>query len=163
MKIPGVIASLRAIACPPIKCRTRNPKRMGELAEAAFLLKAETLGFGLAKPWGDSERYDFILDSGSRLWRVQLKCTAALHWRGYEVQPIYSVYGKGKAVYTEDDIDALVVYILPRDIWYVLPVEDFTPCRSLRFFPDFECNRARWEKYRDAWHLLRTRDLKLET
>jgi len=53
--------------------RRKNPKRAGELSEAAFLWKAESLGFGVVKPWGDSERYDFILDSGGRLWRVQLK------------------------------------------------------------------------------------------
>jgi hypothetical protein len=35
------------------------------------LHKAAALGFGVAKPYGDSERYDFILDSGERLWRVQ--------------------------------------------------------------------------------------------
>jgi PD-(D/E)XK endonuclease len=62
----------------PRKPVHRNTKRTGELSEAAFLLKAETLGFHLAKPWGDSERYDFILDTGSRLWRVQLKCTQVL-------------------------------------------------------------------------------------
>ena len=38
-------------------------KRRGELAELAFTLKAASLGFGVAKPYGDSERYDFILDS----------------------------------------------------------------------------------------------------
>src|SRR6185312_13648485 len=43
--------------------RLDNTKRKGELSEAAFLLKAASLGFGVAKPWGDSERYDFILDS----------------------------------------------------------------------------------------------------
>ena len=42
--------------------RLDNTKRKGELSEAAFLLKAASLGFGVAKPWGDSERYDFILD-----------------------------------------------------------------------------------------------------
>ena len=37
-------------------------KRRGELAELAFLYKAANLGYGVAKPYGDSERYDFILD-----------------------------------------------------------------------------------------------------
>jgi PD-(D/E)XK endonuclease len=66
----------------------RNPKRRGELAEAAFLLKVQSMGFRMARPWGDSDRYDFILDSGGRLWQVQLKSTQVLHSRGYEVQPI---------------------------------------------------------------------------
>jgi hypothetical protein len=52
-----------------------NTKRIGELAEAAFVVKAAGLGFAVSKPWGDSERYDFILDSGNRTWRVQIKCT----------------------------------------------------------------------------------------
>jgi hypothetical protein len=142
------------ISGPPRPPVHRNTKRTGELSEAAFLLKAETLGFHLAKPWGDSERYDFILDTGARRWRVQIKCTEVLRARGYDVQPIYSIYGKGKVVYTADDIDLLAAYILPLNVWYVLPIEAFTPNKSLRFYPDIPCKRARWEQYREAWHLL---------
>ena len=40
-------------------------KRRGEVAEAAFLIKAATLGFSVAKPWGDSDPYDFIVQSGA--------------------------------------------------------------------------------------------------
>jgi len=134
--------------------RRRNPSRVGELAEAAFLYKAAGLDFGVAKPW-NSERYDFIIDSGARLWRVQLKCTEVLRARGYDVQPIYNVYGKGKMVYTAEDIDALAVHITPLDVWYVLPVEDFAPRKSLRFYPSNACKRARFERFREAWHLLR--------
>ncbi|HXM67764.1 MAG TPA: hypothetical protein VN911_13600, partial [Candidatus Acidoferrum sp.] len=38
-----------------------NPKRLGELSQAAFLVKAQAMGFGLALPWGDSEKYDFVV------------------------------------------------------------------------------------------------------
>jgi hypothetical protein len=137
------------------KKQRKNTKRAGELSEAAFLLKAKRLGFLVAKPWGDSERYDFILDSGARLWRVQLKSTEREQARGYEVQPIYNVYGRGKAVYTAEQIDALVVHIAPCNTWYVLPVEVLALSKSLRFYPDAECKSARWESYREAWHLLR--------
>jgi hypothetical protein len=74
--------------------------------------------------------------------------------RGYDVQPIYSIYGQGKVVYTADDIDLLAVHILPLDVWYILPIEAFTPNKSLRFYPSNHCKRARWETYREAWHLL---------
>ena len=140
-----------AVARPHIR---HNTKRTGELSEAAFMLKAKTLGFGVAKPWGDSERYDFIVAAGPRFWRVQLKCTEVLRARGYDVQPIYAIYGKGKVVYTADDIDVLAVHIVPFDAWYILPIEDFTPNKSLRFYPNNQCKRARWERYREAWHLL---------
>ena len=60
----------------PIAPLVRGPlktKEKGELAELAFLHKAASLGFGVARPHGDSERYDFILDSGERFLRVQVK------------------------------------------------------------------------------------------
>src|SRR5436309_14262788 len=47
----------------------RNPKRAGEISEAAFVLRAHSLGFLVAKPWGDSETCAFWLDAGSELWR----------------------------------------------------------------------------------------------
>src|SRR5438128_8890814 len=86
----------------------RNPKRAGEISEAAFVLRAHSLGFLVAKPWGDSEKYDFVLDAGSKLWRVQLKSTEVVHARGYEIQPIYSVDGKGKGGYMEEEVDGRV-------------------------------------------------------
>ena len=138
---------------PTRKPRRANTKRTGELSEAAFLLKAKTLGFGVSRPWGDSERYDFVLDSGQRLWRAQIKCTASVRARGYDIQPTHTDQTR-KAPYTIDDIDVLFAHIIPLDIWYVLPVEAFAPCKSLRFYPQ-GCNRARFEQYREAWHLLR--------
>jgi hypothetical protein len=43
--------------------RELNTKRRGELAELAFTLKAARLGFGVSRPFGDSERYDAIIDA----------------------------------------------------------------------------------------------------
>jgi hypothetical protein len=141
---------------PPARKPQRggNTKRTGELSEAAFLLKATSLGFAVTKPWGDSERYDFILDSGRRLWRVQIKCTEYERARGYDIQPTYTDQTR-KAAYTADDIDVLVAHVVPLDVWYVLPVEVFAPSKSLRFYPDNTCPRARFEQFREAWHLLR--------
>jgi hypothetical protein len=100
---------------PPSRNNTgnlSNTKRTGERSEAAFLNKASSLGFGVAKPWGDSERYDFILDNGRQLIRIQTKCTNSLRARAYETRATYSV-GKGRAVYTRKDIDFLVAHIIP--------------------------------------------------
>lgn len=44
-------------------------KRRGELAELAFTLKAASLGFAVSKPFGDSERYDVIVDARQLLTR----------------------------------------------------------------------------------------------
>jgi hypothetical protein len=43
-----------------------NPKRTGEHSEIAFLYRADQRQFAISKPFGDSERYDFILDNRPR-------------------------------------------------------------------------------------------------
>jgi len=88
-----------------------NTKITGERSEAAFLHRAAGLGFGVAKPWGDSLRYDFILDNGERLIRVQVKCTESIRARAYETRATYTT-GKTRAVYTRKDIDYLAAHSL---------------------------------------------------
>jgi hypothetical protein len=50
-----------------------NSKRKGEAVEAAFLAKVCKLRIPVCKPWGDSERYDSVVDWGKGFWRVQVK------------------------------------------------------------------------------------------
>jgi hypothetical protein len=131
-----------------------NTKRTGERSEAAFLHKANTLGFVVLKPWGDSERYDFVLGNGSRLFfRIQIKCTDSLRAAAYETRATYSI-GKKRAVYTIHDIDFLVAHVVPLDVWYVVPVEECEPAPMLRFYPHRKAKKMRLEKYREAWHQL---------
>ena len=131
----------------------KNTKVTGERSEAAFLNRASDQGFGVAKPWGDSLRYDFILDNGSRLLRIQVKCTESIRAHAYETRATYSV-GKGRAVYTTKDIDFIAAHIVPLDIWYIIPVEICTPAPMLRFYPHRKARQMRLEPYREAWHLL---------
>lgn len=139
--------------------RNRNPKRMGERSQAAFLLKAQSLGFGLAVPWGDSEKFDFVVwaGRGGRLMRVQVKATGRLHRGGYDVQPVYSTRGEGKKRYTAREIDVLAAHVVLReggDVWYLLPVRTIVRAKSLRFFPGVKGRNPRWEGYREAWEWL---------
>jgi hypothetical protein len=112
----------------------KNTKITGERSEANFLNRAASLGFGVAKPWGDSLRYDFVLDNGERLWRVQVKCTECLRAQAYETRATYTT-GKGRAVYTRADVDFIAAHIVPLDIWYILPVEVCTLAPMLASIP----------------------------
>jgi len=88
--------------CPvsPFQFGTGNPKRRGEAGEAAFLAKASSLGFSVSKPWGDSDRYDFVLDSGHGLLRVQVKSVSCYS------RSRYSVKASGNtALYTKAEIN----------------------------------------------------------
>ncbi len=121
-----------------------TPKALGEAAEAAFLAKVTSLGFGVSKTWGDSERYDFILDSGKRLWRVQVK--SSRHFDGSR----YIVKLKGRAVYTAKEIDFIVAYIVPENLWYVIPIS-VAAGRGQMYVSPGGTRHFRHEKYREAW------------
>ena len=124
-------------------------KRRGEIAEAAFLCKAASLGFSVAKPWGDSDRYDFMLDNGSHIWRVQVK---SAHTRGRAGYAFRTSGCEPTHTYTADEIDFLVAYVVPEDIWYVFPVAAIVNVgAALRLFPTGKRHRSRHEKYREAW------------
>jgi hypothetical protein len=130
------------------KFRGKTAKRKGEVAEAAFLSKATELGFDVAKPWGDSAPFDFIVHAGPRCWRVQVKSAGCCRSQGYGVKT------SGNTItYTKDNIDFLVAYIVPENIWYVIPVEDIDGLTRLWFFPRPGGN-SRFEKYREAWCLM---------
>lgn len=117
----------------------------GELAEAKFLAKAAGMGFGVSRPWGD-ERYDFVLDSGHRFSRVQVKSTRKSRApRSYGVV----VSSNRLAAYEETEIDFLVAYVVPLDLWYVIPVKKIQGMMTLYFHPDGR--RSKWEKYHEAW------------
>jgi hypothetical protein len=182
--VPGFVPWIFAVADPEPGWWERqrsNPKRMGEVSQAAFLVKAQSLGFGLALPWGDSERYDFIVweRPEGRLLRVQVKATGRLYSGGYDVQPVYSTRGEGKKTYTARDIDVLAARVIVdgkdihqndlqgndlhrndpgKEVWYLLPIAAFAGVKSLRFFPDLKSRRPRWEGYREAWEWLRVEE-----
>jgi hypothetical protein len=138
-----------------------NTKRTGEHSEADFLARAIDFAFGVARPWGDSERYDFILDTRrytvhdrrAHLLRIQVKCTGCLRANAYETRATYTV-GKKRAVYTFRDIEFIAAHVVPLDIWYIIPVDVCTPRPMLRFYPHRTAKKMRLEKYREAWHLL---------
>jgi hypothetical protein len=131
-------------------------KWAGEQAEAAFLNKATSLGLSVSKPWGDSERYDFVVDAGRRMLRVQVKSTAYQH----DGRCRYSINALcHAALYTEDEIDFLAVYIVPLDLWYIIPVKACLNRKSLRFYPKATTFRSRYEKYREAWWRLQSKEV----
>jgi hypothetical protein len=139
---------------PKTATHALSPKRRGEIAEAAFLHKAASLGFSVSKPWGESDRYDFIVDCGGRCWRVQIKSahTRAKTGHGYTFHACGNLPGQP---YTPRDIDFFVAYVVPEDVWYVLPIEVFTTIRSVKVFPASTRLRSRFEKYRNAWDYFR--------
>ncbi|MFB3917653.1 MAG: group I intron-associated PD-(D/E)XK endonuclease [Terriglobales bacterium] len=135
------------------KTRKVHNKVAGEFAELCFMKKAASLGLVVSKPLGDSMPYDIVVDNGSCLRRVQVKSTAHRIGGGFSIAT--ARLGGGKArLYSASEIDFLVAYIVPDDIWYILPIRILARRQGIRLFPHTRNSRSRYHKYREAWHLL---------
>jgi PD-(D/E)XK endonuclease len=137
----------------PAKGTQLPPKLKGELGELDFLRKAMGMGMIVSKPWGDSYRYDFVVDCEGRLSRTQVRSTEYRSWRSYGVHACVHVRKRAVPL-TPKDIDVLVAYISTRDIWYILPVKAFSPRTALAFYPDGTRKGGTFERFREAWWVL---------
>jgi len=130
-------------------------QRQGELAELAFMHKAASLGFGVAMPYGDSDRFDFIVTWDGRLWRVQVKSTHTVKRGVYEIGA-HGCWG-GVDIYTKDEIDLIVAYVVPEDTWYVIPIEATRGRKRLSLHPNVPRRACyKYEHYREAWWLMQS-------
>ncbi len=79
-----------------------------------------------------------------------MKSAAAYH-RSYTIKTT----GANGRAYTLDDIDFVVGYVVPEDIWYVIPVEAVGNRTTIKFRPHSRrLVKPMFEHYRDAWCLL---------
>jgi hypothetical protein len=128
-----------------------DAKQRGELVEMMFMVQASRRGLIVAKPYGDSRRYDFITDAGQRLHRVQVKSSTYRSGRGYRVNATSRRHSR--SIYTAAEIDFLIAYVIPRNAWYIVPVARLHASTFL-VYPD-GCRRGGlYEHYREAWHFL---------
>ena len=131
-----------------------TPKQLGEIAEAEFIAKAVGMGFVVAKPWGDSESYDFIVNVRKKFhfWRVQVK---SAHVVGKDLTYSFRAHDHEQKSYTAEDIDALVAYAKPEEAWYVFPVRVVEGLKSLKLYPGSRKKRSKYEKWREKWEVFR--------
>jgi hypothetical protein len=134
--------------------RRRETKRRGELAETAFLHRATELGFHVSKPYGDSDRYDFIVDNGRALLRVQVKSTSTVSNGLYHVNAGRRSTS-GPVPYHPSQVDYLAIYVFPENTWYILPVTILAGRVSLLLYPRHHPKPGLYAPYREAWRLLR--------
>jgi hypothetical protein len=103
-------------------------KRMGELAEQMFCIEVLKRGGIPCKPIGDSYSFDWVVVSGRRMLRVQIKSSwmLVLGRRGERNQNrcrISSAGGSSKKVtYKSSEVDVLAVWLDPFKSWVIKPI-----------------------------------------
>ena len=125
-------------------------KERGEWADLCFMERVAGLGMGVSKPLGESSRYDLGVESGGRIWRVQVKSTLYRR-RGGEYS--LNVMGPGRKRYKKGTVDFFAVFVIPIEEWYIIPYEAMGRRLTLHFTPGSKRNQ--WVRYREAWELLR--------
>lgn len=116
-----------------------------------FLARVAELGMTITRPWGDSAHYDLIVESDGCWLRVQVKSTMM---RRSPNSYAFSLRGCQNNRYRRGDFDYIAGYIIPLDIWYIIPEEDAEIGKvTLCVMPGSPRNR--YETYREAWHLLK--------
>jgi hypothetical protein len=137
----------------PIPLALRHCKRRGEWVETLFLSRAIALGFRVCRPWGDSARYDFIIERDGCCLRVQVKSSAVFR-RGQYRCP--NVWGRSRKHYGVRQIDFLLAYIVPLNTWYVIPARALRKSCWIGLYPHIRNSGGRYEGFREAWPLLKS-------
>jgi hypothetical protein len=127
----------------------KDPKHRGEWTELVFMTRVAERGFNVSKPWGDSSRYDCAVELRGHFLRVQVKSTIARQFNGYIV-----TIKSGYHYYTRHQVDFFAVYVIPEDVWYILPAKIITILRS-NFLLAPRRHPQKYEAYKEAWHLLK--------
>jgi hypothetical protein len=126
----------------------KDKKLRGEWAEMKFMARAAEHGLSVSKPWGEMRPYDFVVGKTGRFVSVQVKSTVFECKTGYGC----TVRGGHKA-YPAGSFDFVAAYAVPEDVWYILPAALIRGKKSVTLFP--HSKTAKYEQYREAWHLLR--------
>jgi len=130
--------------------KIKHPKLRGEWAELCFMVRAAELGLQVSKPWGETAHYDFVVEGDGQFNRVQVKSTMFVDRGGYSC----SVRG-ANGPYEEDAFDFVAVFLIPEEIWYIIPAKEIEGQGSVAVYPHLK--RSKYGKYREAWDLLGAR------
>jgi len=99
-----------------------NTKQVGEVSEAKVMTRLMEREIPVLDPWGDNQRYDFVIDVGDFL-SVQVK-TAQNPREGVIKFPCHSVGRNGKNDDYRGDVDLFGVYSPDLEECFLVPVED---------------------------------------
>ena len=111
----------------------KNCKKRGEWVELVFAVRATGLGLVLGRPWGESSGYDFTVDAGWRIVRVQVKSTMFREGSGYSCR-----LKDSRGPYKKGSFDFVAAYVIPEDVWYILPEKVVRGMWSIGLNPGLE-------------------------
>ena len=124
----------------------------GKIAENIFANECIKRNYEILNPVIDRHGYDFVIRSDKYL-RIQVKSTSKPDKRNpnkltYKIQ---CRKGATSRAYEPDDFDYLAAYIIPLDMWYILPMSCLNKT-TIRINPDSD--KCKFKQYKEAWDLI---------
>lgn len=117
--------------------KSMNSKQIGNLTEMKTMISFMELGFNVLTPYGDCERYDFVVDIKGHLYKVQSKTSSSQDEGASFSFSCTSCNRKAGAIvhhkYSEEDIDFFAT--LFNNQCYLIPVSECGNRKILRLLP----------------------------
>jgi hypothetical protein len=128
-------------------------REFGEVCEMLFAVQAMKRGLIVSKPL-HNVKYDFIVDNGTSLVRVQVKSTRSVTSRPnakYKAYGVMVAHGfKSKKLYDKNHIDVFAIYVQPENAWFFIPVEDLNASKISVLLE----GGSKYVQYLEAWKFL---------
>jgi len=140
------------------KCKLfKTFQERGAWAELCFMAQAMQHGFKVLRPWGDCSAYDVGVDHGPNFLRVQVKSTTNRTGTGYLCH--FNPNSHNKQDYTIRQIDLFAAYLVPVNVWYLIPAAVLLGRErkhAVMLFPmePLKIDRYKYEAYKEAWVML---------
>ena len=114
-----------------------NSKQKGNITELECMLAFMKLGYNVLTPYGDCERYDFVVDIDNKFYKIQSKTSSSDDDGASFKFSCRSCNRKDGAIvhhtYTKEEIDYFVTTF--NGIIYLIPVEECGADKRLRLQP----------------------------
>lgn len=115
-----------------------NTKKIGNLTELQCITYLYGLGYSISIPFGNSDKYDFIIDIDDTLYKVQCKHATEYPDSTGEVEYIkfkatwqsHNTSGYSRKKYKANEIDFFATYY--KDRCYLIPINECSFEKRLR-------------------------------
>lgn len=120
-------------------------KEQGLIAEIRFQLAATLKGLTVSRPCGDFSPYDFVIDNGKRLARVQVKSTTFRDKQGRYNFNLKQGATQSRA-YTSSEVHFFALYIIPLNTFYIIPQPLLRGYKTLKISLN-----GKYEIFKEEW------------
>lgn len=130
-----------------------SAKTIGVTGETLFAFRALEQGLVPSVPMGDNSQYDFLIDNGSKISRVQIKASSHPDNSSKVDRYNFTLKHSNYSLYSAEDIDVFGLVVIPLRLVYIVPHTVVSDLTKTSVFPTNN-STSKMEEFRERWDLL---------